>query len=438
MEWQRKVEILADSAKYDVSCSSSGTDRGKSKGMLGTAAAAGICHSWSDDGRCISLLKILMTNVCTYDCAYCVNRVSNDIPRATLTPGEIVDLTLNFYRRNYIEGLFLSSAVLVSPNYTMERMVEVVKKLRTEGRFNGYIHLKAIPGADALLISEAGRYVDRMSLNIELPTKQSLMLLAPEKKPETITAPMAQIKNHILQTKSDQARFRHTPSFVPAGQTTQMIVGATGETDFLLLNLTEKLYHRYALKRVYFSAYVPVVQNHPVLPGTVMNPMLREHRLYQADWLLRFYGYKAGELLDEANPQLDLELDPKCQWALRHPEQFPVEVNTANLDTLLRVPGIGPVSARRILKTRRFGAIRLDDLKGLGVVMKRARYFITCSGKRMDTLDVESRRLRPLLVREEPMKLKAPASQLTFFDLNPGLWLPPAADLHVPSGQLYR
>jgi len=429
MEWQKKLEILADSAKYDVSCSSSGTSRGKSQGMLGTAAAAGICHSWSDDGRCISLLKILMTNVCVYDCAYCVNRVSSDVPRATLSPTEIVDLTLNFYRRNYIEGLFLSSAVLVNPDHTMERMVEVVKRLRTEGKFNGYIHLKAIPGADPRLIAEAGRYADRMSLNIELPTKRSLKLLAPEKNPETITAPMAQIRNTILETRSDQNKFKKAPSFVPAGQTTQMIVGATGETDHLLLNLTEKLYQRYALKRVYFSAYIPVVQNHPVLPGQVEHPMLREHRLYQADWLLRFYGYTASELLDELNPQLDLELDPKCQWALRHPEQFPVEINKADLMTLLRVPGIGPVSARRILKSRRFSALRPEDLKGLGVVMKRAKYFIQCSGKKIETLNYEIRILRPLLVREEPLKLQMPSSQLSFFDLNPGLWIPPSKEL---------
>lgn len=424
MEWQQKLEILADSAKYDVSCSSSGTSRGKRQGLLGTAAAAGICHSWSEDGRCISLLKILMTNVCVYDCAYCVNRISSDVPRATLTPAEIVDLTLNFYRRNYIEGLFLSSAVLVSPDYTMEKLVEVVRRLRTEGRFNGYIHLKAIPGADPALIAQAGHFVDRMSLNIELPTKKSLRLLAPDKNPETITAPMAQIRNTILETSADRAKFRSAPAFVPAGQTTQMIVGATGETDHLLLNLTEKLYQRYALKRVYFSAYVPVVQNHPVLPGQIEHPMLREHRLYQADWLLRFYGYAAGELLDEMNPQLDLELDPKCQWALRHPELFPVEINKADLMTLLRVPGIGPVSARRILASRRFGPLRADDLKGLGVVMKRAKYFIQCSGKKLETLTYETRILRPLLVREEPLKLQAPTSQLSFFDLNPGLWLP--------------
>ena len=424
MEWQQKLEILADSAKYDVSCSSSGTSRGKRQGLLGTAAAAGICHSWSEDGRCISLLKILMTNVCVYDCAYCVNRISSDVPRATLTPVEIVDLTLNFYRRNYIEGLFLSSAVLVSPDYTMERLVEVVKRLRTEGRFNGYIHLKAIPGADPALIAQAGHFVDRMSLNVELPTKKSLRLLAPDKNPETITAPMAQIRDAILETTADRAKFRSAPTFVPAGQTTQMIVGATGETDHLLLNLTEKLYQRYALKRVYFSAYVPVVQNHPVLPSQIEHPMLREHRLYQADWLLRFYGYGAGELLDELNPQLDLELDPKCQWALRHPELFPVEINKADLMTLLRVPGIGPVSARRILASRRFGPLRADDLRGLGVVMKRAKYFIQCSGKKLETLTYETRILRPLLVREEPLKLQAPSSQLSFFDLNPGLWLP--------------
>lgn len=424
MNWQDKIEILADAAKYDVSCSSSGTSRGKKSGQLGTAAAAGICHSWSDDGRCISLLKILMSNVCVYDCAYCVNRKSNDIPRATLTPAEIVSITLNFYRRNYIEGLFLSSAVLSTPDLTMERMAEVVRLLRTEGRFNGYIHLKAIPGADPLLISEAGRYVDRMSLNVEFPTRQSLMLLAPEKTPELITAPMEQIKNGIIEARENQANYRHAPAFVPAGQTTQLIVGATGESDYTLLNLTEKLYKRYALKRVYFSAYVPVVKHHPILPGTVDHPTLREHRLYQADWLLRFYGYHANELLDALNPTLDLELDPKCQWALRHPERFPIEINTADLSMLLRVPGIGPTSARRILQSRRFNNLNAENLKPLGVVMKRAKYFITCKGKRIERLLLETVDLRHQLITSEPLKLTSPVSQLSFFDLNPTLWVP--------------
>lgn len=380
MKLINKLEILADAAKYDVSCASSGSSRQQLAGGIGNTVNCGICHSWSDDGRCISLLKILFTNYCIYDCVYCVNRVSNDRPRVSFTPTEIAELTINFYRRNYIEGLFLSSAVLKSPDYTMELLLKTVKKLREEERFNGYIHLKAIPGADYSLITRAGLYADRMSVNIELPSKRSLHLLAPQKDPAQIINPMKQIRAGIKSNSEERKRFSKTPRFVPAGQSTQLIIGASPEPDYHILRLSEGLYNNFNLRRIYYSAYVPVGDN-PNLPQLTRPPLLREHRLYQADWLLRFYGFKADELLDQRNPNFNTHLDPKANWALNHLDLFPVEINQADYQILLRVPGIGVKSAQRILAARRTGKITYFDLKKFGTALKRARYFITCQGK---------------------------------------------------------
>lgn len=380
MELADKLRILADAAKYDAACTSSGVDRGKQAGSLGAACAPGICHSFSADGRCISLLKVLMTNSCIYDCQYCVNRRSNDVERASFTPEELANLTIEFYRRNYIEGLFLSSGVVKSPDDSMERMCRVLELLRGPHRFNGYIHAKAIPGASPALIRRLGLLCDRMSVNIELPSERSLIQLAPDKKKEAILQPMASVRDGITQNKEELALFRHAPSFVPAGQSTQMIVGATPDSDLQIMRLAEGLYRKYALRRVFYSAYIPVGTN-ALLPRNVPPPLLREHRLYQTDWLLRYYGFTVGELLDEEHPTLDPLLDPKCSWAVNHLDFFPVEVNAADQDTLLRVPGVGVKSARRILDARRSGRLGFDDLRKMGVVLKRAQYFITCGGK---------------------------------------------------------
>lgn len=380
MDVSEKLKILADAAKYDVSCSSSGSSRKNSKNGLGNAHASGICHSFSADGRCISLLKVLLTNYCIYDCAYCVNRITNDIPRAAFTPEEVIDLTINFYRRNYIEGLFLSSAVFKSANHTMELLITVVKKLRNEHRFSGYIHLKAIPGADELLIKEAGLYADRMSVNIELPSSNSLKLLAPQKKKESILKPMSLINNQIFIHQQEKRIFRSAPTFVPGGQSTQLIIGATPDSDLKIIKLSEALYSKYKLKRVYYSAYVPI-SNNPKLPVLANPPLLREHRLYQADWLLRFYGFSAGELLNESTPNFDTDFDPKTFWALNNIDKFPVEINTASYEMLLRVPGIGVRSAQKILISRKVHSLSYDNVKKLGIVLKRAQYFITCQGK---------------------------------------------------------
>lgn len=373
MELIDKLEILGDAAKYDASCSSSGSNR---KGSLGSASMPGICHSWAADGRCISLLKVLMDNRCVYDCAYCKNARSSDTIRASFEPHEIYKITMSFYKRNYIEGLFLSSSIVKNPNYTMEKMVKCVELLRDNG-FGGYIHIKAIPGADQKLIERAGFLVDRMSVNVELPTNESLKLLAPEKSKQNIFLPMGQIAASIT---ANQNNYLDKHKFSPAGQSTQMIIGATQDSDHQILKLTQYLYKYYDLKRVYYSAYVPVNQN-KLLPVVDKPPLLREHRLYQADWLMRFYGFDASEILDDNYPMLDNNLDPKCVWALRHREYFPVEINKASLLQLLRVPGIGNISARRIITARRMGPISFLDLKKIGAVLKRARYFITCSGK---------------------------------------------------------
>ncbi len=408
-----KLKILADAAKYDVSCSSSGSSRAGDGKHLGNASLPGICHSFTDDGRCISLLKILFTNKCIYDCAYCINRRSNDaIQRAEFTPDELVDLMIQFYRRNYIEGLFLSSGVVKNPNHTMELLIKVVERLRTIERYNGYIHLKGIPGADPMLIEKAGRFVDRLSINIELPTSGSLRLLAPEKKRSDMVEPMQYIKEKSEEYGALKKTHRHTPLFVPAGQTTQLIVGATAEADYHILRISEAFYKRLALKRVYYSAYVPVGN----VPMTLYDRGLslqREHRIYQADWLLRFYGFRADEIVSKEMPDLDLAVDPKCHWALRHLSFFPVEIMRADLQTLLRVPGIGNISARRILKARRFGKLDEEALKKLGVVLKRARFFITCGGRALDTIDLDGGILRTKL-------LDAPkAQQVSLFDLYP-------------------
>lgn len=381
-----KLKILTDAAKYDVACTSSGVNKRAGAGQIGSAAASGICHSFSADGRCISLLKVLMTNICLYDCQYCVNRRTNDTPRALFTPRELADLTMNFYRRNYIEGLFLSSGVVKNPDYTCEQMIEALRLLREEYHFNGYIHVKAIPGADNRLTDRLGMLADRMSINIELPSQQSLQRLAPDKSKQSILTPMHYIKSRIQENRTDIVKYRHAPKFVPAGQSTQMIIGATPDTDFQILNLAEGLYQKYQLKRVFFSAYMPVVE-HSLLPAPDTPPPLwREHRLYQADWLLRFYGFAAGELLAADEPSFHPLIDPKCQWALRHMEQFPVDVNRADYELLLRVPGIGVVSAKRIVTARRNTRLDFAGLKKLGVVLKRAQYFITCSGKRQEGL----------------------------------------------------
>lgn len=416
MEPLEKLKILADAAKYDVSCSSSGSERKGNKSMLGNAALPGICHSFAEDGRCISLLKILYTNKCIYDCAYCLNRSSNlEVSRAEFTPDELVDITISFYRRNYIEGLFLSSGVIHNPNYTMEMLIKVVKRLRTEERFNGYIHLKGIPGADPTLIETAGKYVDRMSINIELPTTKSLRLLAPEKSRSDMIAPMGLIKERISEYKALGQRFKNTPTFVPAGQSTQLIVGATDDVDLKIIKISEALYNRMQLKRVYYSAYVPVGKNEIATKN--QNLLLkREHRIYQADWLMRFYGFKADEILTAAEPSLDLEIDPKAQWALRNLHLFPVEVNKVTFMELLRVPGIGNITARRIIASRKFGLLSFDALSKMGVVMKRAKYFITCSGKYFGSIDQEPSKLRVKLL-DEPKKN---ANQISLFELYPG------------------
>ncbi len=389
MPLTEKLEVLTDAAKYDVACTSSGVDRRGNGRSIGNCVAAGICHSFSGDGRCIALLKILLTNECIYDCKYCRNRNSNDIPRATFTPEEICTLTMEFYRRNYIEGLFLSSGIIGNPTFTMELICRTVWLLRNQYRFNGYVHVKTIPGADPEIIEQTGFLADRMSVNLELPTAEGLRSLAPNKHRKSILTPMRQIQNRIQVNKNDLVRFRSAPKFVGAGQSTQMIIGATPESDYQIINVAESLYQKFDLKRVFYSAFVNVTgdKSLPALPGGP--PLLREHRLYQADWLLRFYGFRAEELLDEKRPYFNIMLDPKEDWAVRHLERFPVEVNRAPMEVLLRVPGIGVKSARRIVAARRSGSLNFQDLKKIGVVLKRALYFITCSGKMMYSVKLE-------------------------------------------------
>ena len=413
-----KLTILTDAAKYDAACTSSGGDRASKKGYIGntSTSVAGCCHTFSADGRCVSLLKVLMTNCCVYDCKYCVNRRSNDTKRAAFTPEELADLTIQFYRRNYIEGLFLSSGVLRNPDYTMELMIRTLHLLRQEYRFNGYIHAKAIPGAAPELVEQLGFLADRLSVNIELPSEAGLKALAPDKTKQAILTPMGQIRIRGQQSREELVKYRHAPRFAPAGQSTQLIVGATADTDFHILRLTQGLYDRYKLKRVFYSAYVPVVE-HTLLPSKdTKPPLLREHRLYQADWLLRFYGFRAEELLDDSHPDFNPLVDPKCSWALNHLDFFPVEVNTADYETLLRIPGVGVVSARRILSSRRVRRLRVEDLKRLGVVMKRAQYFLTASGKMAEGLHFTSDSLLRGLIAAERSSLPQPEmEQLSLF-----------------------
>ncbi len=419
MDLLDKLTILTDAAKYDASCTSSGVIRGSRPGMIGNTSSsiAGCCHSFSADGRCISLLKVLMTNYCVYDCKYCVNRRSNDTRRTAFTPRELAELTIQFYRRNYIEGLFLSSGVLRDPDYTTLRMIESLRLLRREFAFNGYIHAKAIPGTSPELVQQLGYLADRLSVNIELPSQKGLAALAPDKSKAAILAPMRLIEAQGQQNKEELVKYRHAPAFAPAGQSTQLIVGATEDSDRHILRLTESLYDRYRLKRVFYSAYVPVVEN-PLLPALhTKPPLLREHRLYQADWLLRFYGFRADELLDDQHQNFDPMLDPKCYWAITHPEQFPVEIMTADLGRLLRVPGIGPTGARRILSARRTGLLHFDDLKKMGIVLKRAQFFILCGGRMREGLHFTADTLAFQLQAVERGSLPASAAQqLSLFD----------------------
>lgn len=385
-----KLMILSDAAKYDVACTSSGADRKGDGRHMGNCLAPGICHSFSADGRCISLLKILMTNHCIFDCKYCMNRSSNDVKRAIFTPDEICTLTMEFYRRNYIEGLFLSSGIVRNPTVTMELLYETVRKIRQEYGFRGYIHLKGIPGADPEVIEAAGYLVDRMSVNMELPTAEGLKKLAPNKTRRTILKPMRQIQLQHQQSKEELMIYRHARQFVPAGQSTQMIIGATPESDYQIVSVAEGLYEKFGLKRVFYSAFVNVNRDESLLPACPEGPPLwREHRLYQADWLMRFYQFRADEILSENRPNFNRFLDPKCDWAVGHLEQFPVEINGADYHTLLRVPGIGVKSARRIIKARRYGTVQFEDLKKMGVVLKRAVYFITCGGRMMYPIKME-------------------------------------------------
>jgi putative DNA modification/repair radical SAM protein len=394
---REKLSILSDAAKYDVSCASSGSKRKNTNKGLGNATGMGICHSYTEDGRCVSLLKILLTNHCIFDCAYCVSRKSNDVKRAAFTVKEVVDLTINFYRRNYIEGLFLSSGIFKNADFTMERLVRIAKELRTEHKFNGYIHLKAIPGASEELLHEAGLYADRLSVNLELPSEKSLKRIAPEKNYKEVYDPMNYLSEKIADYKTEKQRTKSTPLFSPGGQSTQLVVGASPESDFHILNLSKSLYQDQKLKRVYYSGYIPV-SNDNRLPALINPPLQREHRLYQADWLMRFYGYDANEIVDETNPDLDLQLDPKVGWALRNPQFFPVDVNAAPYESILRVPGIGVKSAMMIVKSRRHGRLRQEHLRKMGLVWKRAKYFISGVDQGLRINDWKPERLRSQLI----------------------------------------
>lgn len=412
---KEKLEILADAAKYDVSCSSSGGNR-KNKGGLGDSHAPGICHSYTEDGRCVSLLKILLTNHCIYDCAYCVTRKTNDIKRAAFTVEEVVDLTINFYRRNYIEGLFLSSGIFKDSDTTMERLVRVAKKLRLEHNFNGYIHLKSIPGASDEIMKEAGLYADRLSINIEIPTEKGLKLLAPDKSHSEMIKPMDFVKNELILYKEERKLFKKTPKFAPAGQSTQMIVGATNETDLKIIKVADHFYQNFNLKRVYYSGYVPMLEDTRLPSVHSQVPILRENRLYQADWLMRFYGFKADEILDRSNPFLDLEVDPKLAWALRNREKFPVNINTAPRQMILRIPGVGTRAVTKILMARRFQKLNLEHLKKMGVATNRAKYFIEFETQNIFNKYIDEQHFRKIILTGMKSKFQNPFSeQLTLF-----------------------
>lgn len=393
-----KLKILAEAAKYDVSCASSGTSRSNTRKGIGSTEGWGICHSFTEDGRCVALLKIMLTNHCIYDCGYCANRRSNDIPRTTFSVSELVELTIEFYRRNYIEGLFLSSGIVRNADYTMERMVRVAKDLRTIHRYNGYIHLKSIPGASRELIAEAGLYADRLSCNIELPSEQSLKQIAPDKDYQSVYRPMHYIQQGFLESKEEKKKFRRAPRFAPAGQSTQMIIGASPDDDNRILHLADAMYQRPAMKRVYYSGYIPINTYDTRLPALTAPPLVRENRLYQADWLMRFYHFRVDEIVNETHPNLELEIDPKLSWALRNPQFFPVDVNTAAYEMILRVPGIGVRSAQLILASRKFSRLTSENLRKMGVVMKRAKYFITCNELTAYTIqEAKPEHLRQLL-----------------------------------------
>ncbi len=413
---KEKLEILADAAKYDVSCSSSGGNRKNKNGGLGDSHSTGICHSYTEDGRCVSLLKILLTNHCIYDCAYCVSRKSNDIKRAAFTVEEVVDLTINFYRRNYIEGLFLSSGIFKDADTTMERLVRIAKKLRTEHKFNGYIHLKSIPGASDEIMKEAGLYADRLSINIEIPTEKGLKLLAPDKSHSEMIRPMGFVKNELILYKEEKKIFRKVPKFAPAGQSTQMIVGATDETDLKIIKVADHFYQNFNLKRVYYSGYVPMLEDARLPSIHSQVPMLRENRLYQADWLMRFYGFQANEILEKSNPFLDLEVDPKLAWALRNRERFPVNINTATKEMILRIPGVGTKSTNKILMARRFQNLNLDHLKKMGVAVNRAKFFVEFDSHNIFTKYIDDQNFRKIILNGMKSKFANPFSeQLTLF-----------------------
>ncbi|KFC24562.1 putative DNA modification/repair radical SAM protein [Epilithonimonas ginsengisoli] len=412
---KEKLEILADAAKYDVSCSSSGGKR-KNNGGLGDSSASGICHTYTEDGRCVSLLKILLTNHCIYDCIYCVSRKSNDIKRAAFTVEEVVDLTISFYRRNYIEGLFLSSGIFKDADTTMERLVRVAKKLRNEHNFNGYIHLKSIPGASDILMQEAALYADRLSVNLEIPTESGLKLLAPDKNREDMLQPMRIVQKGIQQYKDEKKIIKSVPKFAPAGQSTQMIVGATNENDLQIIKVADHFYQNYGMKRVYYSGYIPVTSDNRLPAITAEVPVLRENRLYQSDWLMRFYGFKADEILDSNMPFLDLEVDPKLSWALRHLDQFPVNLQTADYKMILRIPGIGVKTAMKIVSSRRFQVLNIDNLKKLGAAVNRAKYFIDFSYGNPFLKHLTDLNLRKLIIGGSQSKFQNQFSQqLTLF-----------------------
>lgn len=413
---REKLNILADAAKYDVSCSSSGGTRKNTNKGLGDSHTSGICHTYTEDGRCVSLLKILLTNHCIYDCLFCVSRKSNDVKRAAFTVDEVVELTMNFYRRNYIEGLFLSSGIFKNADFTMERLLLVVKKLRLEQNYNGYIHLKTIPGASDELIKEAGLYADRMSINLEMPTEAGLKLLAPEKNHEEVIKPLAFVQQQISQFTADKKLIKHVPTFVPAGQSTQMVIGATPESDKDIMYAANTFYKNFSLKRVYYSGYVPISNDTrmPIL-GT-QPPLLRENRLYQTDWLMRFYGFKVQEILNDANPNLDIDIDPKLSWAIRNMQHFPVDINTADYKMILRIPGIGVMSAQKIVQARKFGKLRIDQLKKIGVAYNRAKHFIVCLDSPYQLKDYQGTQIKAFILAESQSKyLKTDSNQMILF-----------------------
>lgn len=411
---EEKLRILADAAKYDVSCSSSGSKR-KNSGGIGDASYSGICHSYTEDGRCISLLKILLTNHCIYDCAFCVSRRSNDVRRAAFTVDEVVEITMNFYRRNYIEGLFLSSGIFKNADYTMERMLRVVKKLRLEERYHGYIHVKTIPGASQELIDQIGLFVDRMSINLELPTEAGLKMVAPEKDHESVRQPLAYVRDKLSQYKSERSVIKHTPTFVPAGQSTQMVIGATPENDLQIMSIADDFYKNYALKRVYYSAYIPIPSTNNLLPKVgSAPPLVRENRLYQTDWLLRFYGFKLEEILNASFTQLELDIDPKLSWALRNPQFFPVDVNTADYQSLIRIPGLGRQTAMKIIQARKFGRLHEYQIKKMGVAFNRARHFMVCADSVIPLGDMRMGHIRSQIMKQSKI-VKQQHPQLTLF-----------------------